>query len=338
MAALGFVDAIGLIGTGLGIIQFGLDNFVPDQEDPKGAIVGIKAGAGFGAADNLGGKISKVYAYDFENKLIGTAGSQTMAGNGDYLTFNVDQDIPGLQGQYIGIQNSKDATCISWITVKMHDNSVGGAWTGDIGRSPSPRCGHTWFESQEVAGHLDDGSLYRPSCTWLDGNHDGTIENAALKFATYAYGNDTSHVTLDRDACASTLFRTQEGEITDAPVDPSLAGRSISSPRTRLPWMESKLVVSDINSHSATNLCNSETSWGPDFVDSHGKLCDMGTKTLYTLCSNENIDGCVEISTGASNGTSNDVSVARQKRSIAKRTISAELKTYEKTDVWAGDI
>ncbi|KAI5274719.1 hypothetical protein E4T47_02309 [Aureobasidium subglaciale] len=224
MAALGFVDTIGLIGTGLGIIQLGLDNFVPDQEYPKGATVDIKAGAGFGAADNL--------------------------------------DVPGLQG----------------------------------------RCGHTWFESQEVAGRLDDGSLYRPSCTWLDGNHDGNIENAALKFATYAYGNDTSHVTLDQDACASTLFGAQEDEIIDAPVDPSLAKRSTTSSRTRLPWMENKLVVSNIDSHSAANLCNSETSWGPDFVDSHGKLCDMGTKTLYTLCSNENVDGCVEVSTGSSNG------------------------------------
>ncbi|KAI5250350.1 hypothetical protein E4T43_00130 [Aureobasidium subglaciale] len=178
----------------------------------------------------------------------------------------------------------------------------------------SSRCGHTWFESQEVAGRLDDGSLYRPSCTWLDGNHDGNIENAALKFATYAYGNDTSHVTLDQDACASTLFGAQEDEIIDAPVDPSLAKRSTTSSRTRLPWMENKLVVSNIDSHSAANLCNSETSWGPDFVDSHGKLCDMGTKTLYTLCSNENVDGCVEVSTGSSNGTSNSVSVARQRQ------------------------
>lgn len=58
-----------------------------------------------------------------------------MAGNGDFLTFTVDQKVPGSQGQYIGIQNSNDATCIAWITVQMHDNSVNGVWTGDIGRS-----------------------------------------------------------------------------------------------------------------------------------------------------------------------------------------------------------
>lgn len=153
--ALGFVDAIGLLGTGLGIIQFGLDNFVPDQKDAQGTIVGIKGGDGAGASNTLvgnlfitsarqtvvsdrsnqGGKISKVYAYNSQNVQLGTAGSQTMAGNADYLTYTVDQDVPGAQGQYVGIQNGNDATCIAWITVKMFDNSLGGAWTGDIGRS-----------------------------------------------------------------------------------------------------------------------------------------------------------------------------------------------------------
>jgi hypothetical protein len=82
-----------------------------------------------------GGKINQVYAYNAQNVKIGSAGKQTMAGNGDFLSFTVDQDVPGSQGQYIGISNSNDATCIAWITVQMHDNSQNGVWTGDIGRS-----------------------------------------------------------------------------------------------------------------------------------------------------------------------------------------------------------
>jgi hypothetical protein len=58
-----------------------------------------------------------------------------MAGNGDYISFTVDQDVPGVQGQYIGIQNSKDATCVAWITVQEHDSTPDGVWTGDIGRA-----------------------------------------------------------------------------------------------------------------------------------------------------------------------------------------------------------
>ncbi|CAD0113317.1 unnamed protein product [Aureobasidium uvarum] len=333
MAGALFMDAIGLFGTGLGIIQFGLDNFAAKPKDPQGTIVGIKAGAGEGASNTLGGKISKVYAYDHQNVQIGTAGKQTMAGNGDYLTFTVDQDVPGAQGQFIGIQNGNDATCVAWITVQMHDNSLNGVWTGDIGRA----CGQTWFESQEVAGKLEDGSLYHPSCTWLDGNHDNGIPSASLKFATYAYGNELSHLTLN-DACASTMFAADETEITDAPFNPGKAKRDNASPRPCLPWMEQKLIVSNIATHSATNLCNSNTSWGPDFASPvEGKLCDMSTKTLYTLCSMEDVDGCVDIATNPVNGTTQQRTVATRKLSVAKRTVNSPIRSYEETDVWGDD-
>jgi hypothetical protein len=124
----------------------------------------------------------------------------------------------------------------------------------------------------------------------------------------------------------------------DAPKMP--AKRTNLLPRARLPWMETKLVISNIASHSATNLCNSATSWGPDFATPHeGKLCDMSTKTLYTLCSNENVDGCVEISSSSGNGTANanQPSVAMRKVSVAKRTVSSPVRSYEETAVWGGD-
>jgi hypothetical protein len=50
MAGVMFIDALGLIGTTLGIIQFGLDNF---QKDPQGTIVNLKAGDGIGASNTL---------------------------------------------------------------------------------------------------------------------------------------------------------------------------------------------------------------------------------------------------------------------------------------------
>lgn len=53
MAGALFTESIGLLGTGLGIIQFGMDHFAPGQADPKGTIVGIKAGAGKGASNTL---------------------------------------------------------------------------------------------------------------------------------------------------------------------------------------------------------------------------------------------------------------------------------------------
>jgi hypothetical protein len=53
MAGAMFVEALGLTGTTLGIVQFGMDNFLPDQKDPKGTIVSIKAGDGIGASNTL---------------------------------------------------------------------------------------------------------------------------------------------------------------------------------------------------------------------------------------------------------------------------------------------
>jgi hypothetical protein len=118
------------------------------------------------------------------------------------------------------------------------------------------------------------------------------------------------------------------------------AGSKRSTPllRARLPWMDKKLVISNIATHSATNLCNSATSWGPDFATpNEGKLCDMSTKTLYTLCSKEDVDGCVEISTNPTNGTAQQPSVAMRKVSVAKRTVSSPIRSYEETSVWNGD-
>ncbi|KUJ23952.1 uncharacterized protein LY89DRAFT_744511 [Mollisia scopiformis] len=48
---------------------------------------------------------------------------------------------------------------------------------------------------------------------------------------------------------------------------------------------ENKLVVSDFASHSAIEVCVSETSWGPDFVSTvEAIFCDMCQRRTYPLC------------------------------------------------------
>jgi hypothetical protein len=90
--------------------------------------------------------------------------------------------------------------------------------------------------------------------------------------------------------------------------------------------------------HRLPQRYQSVTSWGPDFATpKEGKLCDMSTKTLYTLCSKEDVDGCVEISTNPTNGTAQQPSVAMRKVSVAKRTVSSPIRSYEETSVWSGD-
>ena len=46
-----------------------------------------------------------------------------------------------------------------------------------------------------------------------------------------------------------------------------------------------KLVIDDLSSHTAHDLCESETSAGPNFVNPEdGYFCDMQTKTIHPIC------------------------------------------------------
>ena len=59
--------------------------------------------------------------------------------------------------------------------------------------------------------------------------------------------------------------------------------RSLSMKRNAA--MASQLVVSTDVQHSAKELCESDSSHGPDFVSVPERLfCDMGTKTLWLFC------------------------------------------------------
>jgi hypothetical protein len=91
--------------------------------------------------------------------------------------------------------------------------------------------------------------------------------------------------------------------------------------------MEQQLIVSqNITSHTAHDLCGSDTSYGPDFVGSDGYYCDMGSKTLFPLCSTENIDGCLDIDHGAK-------SVVKR-TTVGRRDAKLAHKTYKKVTTW----
>lgn len=74
--------------------------------------------------------------------------------------------------------------------------------------------------------------------------------------------------------------------------------------------MQNQLIVSSIDSHTATSLCQSDTSSGPDFVSTiEGLYCDMSEKQLYQLCSNGTItDNCFDMTTNTILAASGNVS------------------------------
>jgi hypothetical protein len=87
-------------------------------------------------------------------------------------------------------------------------------------------------------------------------------------------------------------------------------------------WIVEHLMVSNYTDQTAEELCTSETSWGPDFIGSDGRFCDMSTKQLTPLCSTENVEGCIEVS-------ETDMTV-RTRSGIARRQVKAVHRAYKR--------
>ncbi|KAK4209220.1 hypothetical protein QBC37DRAFT_450890 [Rhypophila decipiens] len=317
MAAV--VDAIGLFSAVLTTISFFQANFPGNA--PEGATVRIKAGlAPLGQeGDSLAGSISHIYAFDTRNGYSGQVDGCHID-SGGICDRTVDQAVGGRRAGYISISNENDATCIAWISVKQYDGTTGGAWTGDIGYY----CGQDWYNSQEPAGQYkpeQGGGQYIPKCTWLDGDHTNDIQSAALKFNTAAYGENVQD-TANSNACAPTIFGPDTGPIAGQP------GKRKRNARNRPQWMTEQLIMSNYTSQPAEELCSSSTSWGPDFIGSDGKFCDMASKSLLPLCSVEDVDGCVEVDESQGGGT------LTRRVNVARRASSVAHKTYKNISKW----
>jgi hypothetical protein len=266
----------------------------------------------------------------------------------------IEQPTFGVRAGYIGVSNNDDATCIAWISVEQSDETKGGgAWTGDIGYM----CGQAWYNSVEPAGKLKEGTEYTgppyvPKCTWIDGDHTNTIENAALKFDVMAYGENVPD-TANADACAPTIYAADSAPIAgksflpsfDLPSTlvcgyrsqlvwtnllntslPGLPGKRSIHHRQRPHWMQDQLIMSNYTSQPAEQLCTSETSWGPDFIGHDGNFCDMSAKTLIPLCSTRDVDGCVEVD--------EEQGTLVKRMNVARRSANVVHKSYGKISKW----
>lgn len=59
---------------------------------------------------------------------------------------------------------------------------------------------------------------------------------------------------------------------------------------------DNRIVISDHKAHSAQEVCDSDTSIGPDFVSTNeGLYCDMCTHTIYDICSGNATSECFDM-------------------------------------------
>ncbi|KAJ6445331.1 Aspercryptin biosynthesis cluster protein B [Purpureocillium lavendulum] len=303
------MQTIGFASSVLGIINFAAAN--TPSKPARGATVRIKVGTSGKDDAQTDGTVNTVYGWDIDNLYLGKVeGSFIEAG--DIADYTIDSFSGGTRAEYIGVDAGKNAICIAWITVKMFDGTTGGAWTGDVGHY----CGPSWYPQHERAGWTDDKQTkeYVPKCTWIDKDHSNKIKSAALKFSSSGYGDKVTETLKKAKVCSLTAFGPDSGR----PAKREL--------RKREPWMEKRLVVSALEQHTAKEVCESKTSWGPDFVGSDGMFCDMDSHTLAPLCSTENVDGCVNINNGTKTVT--------KRSSVARREVEHVIRSYESIANW----
>ncbi|KAL4963715.1 uncharacterized protein BDV14DRAFT_201684 [Aspergillus stella-maris] len=278
------VDAIGVISGVLTMVSFAQSNFA-DTTEPGSTIKVAVALDGEGGTDNAGGDLPDVRVFNDFGEFKNMVADPGTVGDGTVGTIEVDHEQ---QGVYSLFSANNDAICIAWVTTTWSDAAGGNkfAVSGDYGEA----CGGTWYESNMWT---NTDNSYQPKCFWVDG--DGDQPNTGFQVRWPRYGADMFDEgnTDPQSICNDIDFglRTES--------DPSVVNfwvdakkRDLNSRRTRArvnrkraAWTATELVVSDSQHHSATKLCQSETSMGPDFVH-HGEnlFCDMENKIPYPIC------------------------------------------------------
>ncbi|PVI06875.1 hypothetical protein DM02DRAFT_581396 [Periconia macrospinosa] len=307
---MSFMKAIGLVTEVLGIISFFQDNL--PARSPKGATIRIKVGLEDNSANNYGGRIAQIMAYDTNNAVIGNLRPNKDIASGDFADYTIDQETPGIQSRYVSFLGTNGAICISWITLKNLDGALDAAWTGDVGS----RCGHGWNWGRQVAGRDAAGNPYIPRCTWIDADHSNGLDTGAIKIDFQAYGDQLQDTIKNNAACSKTIFQSKANQVD------GIKRSMIEEERPE--WMTKRLIVSDFPTHNATELCLHPMSFGPDAVGSDGYFCNMKTRELTPLCTFKDVEGCIDV-----DQTNSKIS---KRSSVAKRSASLHVRSYEQVD------
>ncbi|KAF8241523.1 hypothetical protein K440DRAFT_570280 [Wilcoxina mikolae CBS 423.85] len=179
-----------------------------------------------------------------------------------------------------------------------------------------------------------NGNWYRPYCLWIDGSAGKTVtQGMGIHLIDFAAGTTTERINQYRNnytqMCGSKpRFHLYNKITTDhylpyfdppleyapdgsdfkpnlIPADGSTQGplpphqnrkvKSRSLPDQDSSYWEGVLITSKYDSHSASELCNSETSRGADFVSyKEGLYCDMAAKELWVLCDKVHTYACFD--------------------------------------------
>ncbi len=227
------------------------------------------------------------------------------------------QDDPSMQPEYVMLtMDNDDAICLTHVIAS--GNSAQWTWFGDLGY----KCGADWYASNYKVG---DGT-YTPRCVWLDRNDSNTLRYAALAlhmpdFAGDEQGKVKEYQSDPDTLCKSTRRMKFYPSMPDdgtppfflPPLNYTTDGADVDfnhvkdQPKSRVRRFEDEensvlqkrgtsnpqpghLVISGLDAHSANELCESGSSYGPDFVSTvENTYCDMSAKKSWPLCDQNGI-------------------------------------------------
>lgn len=294
-------DVIGVAAGVITIFSF-LQGLFPHPSPPSGATSHIRIGVGLNGnfdgqtLSDSEGAVKGIRVYNEDQQLIGTGKGDGVIPSGGYQDISIDQSQAlGQQPTYLQLNAGKNALCMAYITQQWPDGTQRG-WSGDMGRL----CNQAWGYSNIV---IDD-SGHKPDCTWLDQDHSNAIWAAAVQIHMEDFTNTTSNYSRDPTFyCSSPVLLFEHDNYQTGAGDHFWTAKRrvkqrdtlVKRIKPRSAAMNSTIISSADPSHSAVKLCESDTSYGPDFVSlSEGIFCDMATKTPWPLCSKSVAENCYE--------------------------------------------
>ena len=322
---------ISVISGAINIFNFASEN-LPLAHSDKSTVRIYAALAS--SETNAGGDIPKVFTYNERGDYMGESsrssfdiffGINDKVETGSFVDVEVpiDTDNVGQQATYALFKAGNDAVCVAYAAITWPDGT-NYAWSGDWGKA----CGATWYWSNIYMDGSDNNNLDN-TCIWIDADGNQPQTGFQIHWPEFVAQEgdedlDPNYFCNDREPTFRYFVDEPEPEkyfswwILDekdkrgATSKPNIRNqskgkslRSAKRPRNETTsWQTDsrgrftdRLILDDApKGHSAVELCNSETSHGPDFANiDEGVFCSMADKTLYPICNSEVVGDCFNL-------------------------------------------
>lgn len=224
--------------------------------------------------------------------------------DGTSAHFLVNHDANNAQqAAYTLFSAREDSICIAYAGILWPDDNEYG-WLGDWGKA----CGHKWYWSNYTV----EGTQHSPPCMWIGSKLPQGYPTGFQVHWTDFYvepGKVPDNSTVDYLCSGSRAFNVRYGrqpaellkiEVDKDSLKPTHSDPSLFNATDNL-WsggarVRRSLVHSKDAEHQTEELCKSEHSYGPDFVNhEEGLFCRMSDKTLWPLCTDDVTDNCFNV-------------------------------------------